>query len=67
MYVMMHCNMYKFRANWLWTVVFILKIHANNALTKKTPSFEDDVRTSEISANSSIVNMIAIAHFIEDS
>lgn len=66
MYVMMHCIVYNFRANWLQTVVFILKIHAGNALTKKTPSFEDDIRTSEISANSSIENMIAIVHFIED-
>lgn len=60
-------NFYKFHAKRFRISLFILKIRADNALTKKTPCCEGDARTSEISANSSIANMIVIVHLIDDS
>ncbi len=48
---MKHFSVCKFHANRLYSFVFILKIHAGNALTKKTPLSMGVVRTREISAN----------------
>jgi len=57
---MKHFSMYKFHTNRLYSFVFLLKIHASNALTKKTLLSMGVVRTCEISANTYTVNTRAI-------